>query len=128
MKHTTENTNTDRVSFAGYEYEVIYDDTGIVPWEEYDCYGIVTDHRNNTSDIILGGGYFCPIAKNKKLLRDEFNVEPEDVEECFNNAVDRLRGFIAGDWHYVTVIVYAMAVDESGDLFCIAHALSLIHI
>lgn len=125
-----------------FRVEIVGDDTGSVPWKEYDGHGPVRSAYSNGPTLnkspgerVLGRSgqetYLYDFAAASKLARaDEWGISPEERAkhetalgrpltrgEVAHWAVEadfmRLSRFIAGDWNYIGVVVTLLDIEDA---------------
>jgi hypothetical protein len=109
-----------------FEYEglqfkanLYYDDSGIIPFKEFDCYGVVSDwtsrdkapgERELYSD--RGDKRFFDHAATVALFKS-WGATGEDADKQAKQAFDRLRGWYNDNWFYCGISI--ILCDDSGD-------------
>jgi hypothetical protein len=128
---------SDTIEVKGIVFNVSfdYDDISEYPWDCCDGRGPVrisnNPHRDGKSDKRPGEVPMNSPSRNeyqfyydwqeaiKIAKRDGWNAQPYDAPNKAERAVkadfDYLRGFINGDWQYVTVTVENVETGESGE-------------
>ena len=124
-----------------YRATIIYDEAGIIPWEESDCCGVVTKWRDIESKrsyerVLIsdrGRALFYDVQATNARAKEQgwgcakhqHATKGEERACAIEQDYQHLRGFANDAWHYVGVVLSYHQTVEGREIVLDSHSESL---